>query len=142
VESTAASALYIRLYIDEHVWRRLAAQLRERGFDAVNVYEVDRGGLSDEEQWRYAAAQGRAILTFDKDGGRFVKLASDWFYFTPNILPTMPTTLSPMDFAERVGFGACLGLAGRLLAGRSGRRRAARRLIRAQWGRLLEVVLR
>ena len=75
-----ASALYIRLYIDEHVWRKLAAQLRERGFDAVNVYEVDRGGLSDEEQWRYAAAQGRAILTFDKDGGRFVKSASDWFY--------------------------------------------------------------
>lgn len=80
MESAAASSLYIRLYIDEHVWRKLAAQLRERGFDAVNVYEVNRGGLSDEEQWSYAAAQGRAVLTFDKEGGRFIKLAADWFY--------------------------------------------------------------
>jgi len=80
VESAPVSSLFIRLYIDEHVWRKLAAQLRERGFDAVNVYEVDRSGLSDEEQWSYATVQGRAVLTFDKDGGRFIKLAADWFY--------------------------------------------------------------
>jgi predicted nuclease of predicted toxin-antitoxin system len=73
-------SLYIRLYIDEHVWLKLAAQLRERGFDAVNVYEEGRDGLSDEEQWEYAAAQGRAFLTFDKDGGRFVDMAADYFY--------------------------------------------------------------
>lgn len=73
-------SLYIRLYIDEHVWYKLAAQLRERGFDAVNVYEVGRDGLPDEEQWEYAATQGRAFLTFDKDGGRFVDLAVSDFY--------------------------------------------------------------
>jgi predicted nuclease of predicted toxin-antitoxin system len=74
------SPLYIRLYIDEHVWRKLAAELRERGFDAVNVYDAGRTGLSDEEQWEYAAIQERAFLTFDKDGGRFVTMASEWFY--------------------------------------------------------------
>jgi len=37
-------------------------------------------GFSDEEQWRFAAAEGRAVLTFDKDGGRFVDLVVDWFY--------------------------------------------------------------
>ncbi|MBN1889890.1 MAG: DUF5615 family PIN-like protein [Thermoflexales bacterium] len=74
------SSLYIRLCVDEHVWRKLAAQLRERGFDAINVYEADRAGLTDEEQWNYAAAERRAFLTFDKEGGRFIKLASDWFY--------------------------------------------------------------
>jgi predicted nuclease of predicted toxin-antitoxin system len=72
--------LYIRLYIDEHVWLKLAAQLRERGFDVVNVYEEGRDGLSDEEQWEYAATQGRTLLTFDKDGGRFVEIAADYFY--------------------------------------------------------------
>lgn len=78
--SDTTPPLYVRLYIDEHVWRKLAVELRERGFDAVNVYEVDRGGLDDEEQWAYAADQERAILTFDKDGGRFINLASEWFY--------------------------------------------------------------
>ncbi len=78
--SNVAPSLYIRLYIDEHVWRKLAAELRERGFDAVNVFDVGRDGLPDEEQWNYAAAEGRAFLTYDKNGGRFVKLASDWFY--------------------------------------------------------------
>ena len=33
----------IRLFIDEDVWLGLAEALRERGFDAVHVYEVDRG---------------------------------------------------------------------------------------------------
>jgi len=28
----------------------------------------------------YAADQERAILTFDKDGSRFINLASEWFY--------------------------------------------------------------
>jgi hypothetical protein len=72
--------LFIRLYLDEHVWRKLAVELRERGFDAVNVAEVGREGFSDEEQWRFAAAEGRALLTFDKDGGQFVDLVADWFY--------------------------------------------------------------
>ena len=67
-------ALFIRLYLDEHVWRKLSAELRERGFDAVNVADVGREGFSDEEQWGFAAAEGRALLTFDKDGGRFVDL--------------------------------------------------------------------
>ena len=78
--SDPEQALFIRLYLDEHVWRKLAAELRERGFDAVNVAEVGREGFSDEEQWRFAAAEGRALLTFDKDGGQFVDLVADWFY--------------------------------------------------------------
>ena len=73
-------ALFIRLYLDEHIWRKLSAELRERGFDAVNVADVGREGFSDEEQWRFAAAEGRALLTFDKEGGRFVDLVTDWFY--------------------------------------------------------------
>jgi predicted nuclease of predicted toxin-antitoxin system len=65
-------SLFIRLYLDEHVWRKIAAELRERGFDAVNVSEVGREGLPDEEQWGFAAAERRALLTFDKEGGRLI----------------------------------------------------------------------
>jgi len=73
-------SLFIRLFLDEHVWRKLPAELRERGFDAVSVAEVGREGLPDEEQWSFAAAEGRALLTFDKHGGRFVDLVAEWFY--------------------------------------------------------------
>ena len=73
-------SLFVRLYLDEHIWRKLPAELRERGFDAVSVSEAGREGLPDEEQWSFAAAEGRALLTFDKDGGRFVDLVAEWFY--------------------------------------------------------------
>jgi hypothetical protein len=45
----------IRLFLDEDVWPDLAAVLREHGFDAVHVYEVERGGMSDADQLAYAA---------------------------------------------------------------------------------------
>jgi hypothetical protein len=38
----------VKLYLDEHVWRELTQRLREKGYDALHVYDVDRGGLSDE----------------------------------------------------------------------------------------------
>lgn len=68
----------IRLLIDEDVSKgpQLAAALRRRGFDAMAVQEVGRIGFSDEEQLEYAAAEGRAFLTFNiKD---FVRYAREW----------------------------------------------------------------
>jgi predicted nuclease of predicted toxin-antitoxin system len=69
----------IRLLIDEDVSKgsQLAAALRRRGFDAMAVQEVGRMGFSDEEQLDYAAAEGRAFLTFNiKD---FVRYAREWY---------------------------------------------------------------
>ena len=51
------------LLLDEDVWVGLAAALREVGHDVVAVGEIDRKGFSDEEQLRFATADGRAILT-------------------------------------------------------------------------------
>lgn len=56
----------IRLFIDDDVWLGLAAALRERGFDAVHVYEVAQGSLSDKEQMAFAIQQRRAMLTHNK----------------------------------------------------------------------------
>ncbi len=67
----------IKLYLDEHIWRELTRHLREKGYDVLHVYDVNRGGLSDESQLEFAAREGRAILTFDaKD---FIPLAELWY---------------------------------------------------------------
>jgi predicted nuclease of predicted toxin-antitoxin system len=53
----------ITLLLDEDVRPLLAEILRQRGYDAVHVLEVSRGGKSDLEQLAYAVSQGRAMLT-------------------------------------------------------------------------------
>jgi hypothetical protein len=55
--------LFCRLYLDEDVHRRVAAALRLRHFDVVSAHEVQRWGLTDNEQLSYAASEGRALFT-------------------------------------------------------------------------------
>jgi hypothetical protein len=74
---TATQTTTVRLLLDEDVWPGLASVLRERGFDAVHVSEVQRGGLPDADQLTYAAQTERAIMTHNiRD---FVPLAAEWF---------------------------------------------------------------
>jgi hypothetical protein len=62
---TPESHLFIRLYLDEDVHKRVASALRLRRFDVVSAHEVGRWGLSDEEQLAYAATEGRALFTYN-----------------------------------------------------------------------------
>ena len=67
----------IRLYLDEHIWRDLTQKLQDNGYDAVHVYDVERGGLPDEAQLEFATRQDRAILTYNaKD---FIPLVEFWY---------------------------------------------------------------
>jgi len=59
------SPLFIRLYLDEDVHKRVATAIRLRGFDVVSAHEVGHWGLDDEEQLSYAAAEGRALFTYN-----------------------------------------------------------------------------
>jgi len=68
----------IRLFIDEDVWLGLAATLRERGFDAIHVYEVGRGGLNDREQMAFAIQQRRAILSHNKR--HYIPLVAEYYW--------------------------------------------------------------
>ncbi|MEW5720055.1 MAG: DUF5615 family PIN-like protein, partial [Chloroflexota bacterium] len=70
------SALFIRLYLDEDVHRRVAVALRLRHFDVVSAHEVGRWGLSDEEQLTLAAAEGRALFTFNPPD--YLRLHLNW----------------------------------------------------------------
>jgi len=56
---------FVRLYLDEDVFRSVAVALRARGFDAISAHELQHYGWSDAEQLAYAAAQGRALFSFN-----------------------------------------------------------------------------
>ena len=70
--------LFISLYLDENISRRLAALLRAEGFDAVSALELSqvRGEWSDEKQLAHATHDNRAILTRDRTD--FLRLASEY----------------------------------------------------------------
>ena len=53
----------IRLLLDEDVRVLLAEVLRQRGYDAQHVLELNRGGKSDPEQLAHAIRERRTILT-------------------------------------------------------------------------------
>jgi len=73
---TGADRLFIFLYTDEDVTRRLAPLLRERGYDAASAWEAGTTGLTDEQQLAFAASQGWAILTYNRRD--FSVLARNW----------------------------------------------------------------
>ena len=53
----------IKTYLDEDVHGFIADALRLRGWDVETTVEADRQGSSDTDQIRYAAENGRAILS-------------------------------------------------------------------------------
>ena len=67
----------IKLLLDEDVWLGLAVALRERGFEALHVYEAGRGGIPDADQLAWATQEGRAILTHNARD--FAPLVSKYF---------------------------------------------------------------
>jgi hypothetical protein len=70
------SPLFVRLYLDEDVHRRVASALRLRNFDVVSAHEVQRWGLSDEEQLSYAATEYRTLFTYN--AADYLRLHLDW----------------------------------------------------------------
>jgi uncharacterized protein DUF5615 len=69
----------IRLYFDEDSARRsLARELRIRGADVVTAPEAGMGMRNDEEQLEWAAANNRAIYSFNR--GDFYRLHTRWLH--------------------------------------------------------------
>ncbi len=90
-----------RLLLDEHIWEGLASLLRSEGFDVIHVYEIGRGGLGDQDQLEYAAAQGRALLTFN--ARHFEPLAVEWFFAgRPHAGIIISDELPPGELRRRV----------------------------------------
>lgn len=70
--------LFIRLYLDEDVHKRVAYALRLRHFDVISAHEVGRWGFSDEEQLTYAATEGRALFTYNAVD--YLQLHLEWLH--------------------------------------------------------------
>jgi hypothetical protein len=55
----------VTFYLDENLSPRIAEILRARGVDAISAHEVGNTHIEDQTQLRYAAREGRAIVTCD-----------------------------------------------------------------------------
>lgn len=56
-----------RFLLDADISPRVAQVGRALGLDAISVYECARGELRDDEQLRLAAADGRLLVTRNRD---------------------------------------------------------------------------
>jgi predicted nuclease of predicted toxin-antitoxin system len=57
----------IRFHLDENCPNSIAEGLRRRGIDVTTSNDVELLGATDEVQIAYARAEGRVIVTHDKD---------------------------------------------------------------------------
>jgi predicted nuclease of predicted toxin-antitoxin system len=53
----------MKLYLDEDLSSQIAERLRDAGVNAVSAVDAGNVQLSDREQLRFAAAEGRALVT-------------------------------------------------------------------------------
>ncbi len=67
----------MRFLLDEDLGPEVAAIARGLGLDVVSVHEVDRRGLGDLDQLRYAAAEGRILVTRNRDD--YIRLTIAFF---------------------------------------------------------------
>ncbi len=54
-----------KFHLNEHLSPKLAAQLRQYGFDVTSTVEMGLVEADDDEQLAYAASSQRAIVTFN-----------------------------------------------------------------------------
>ena len=65
----------LKFYTDTHIAKAVIQQLRARGVDIVRCQEVGMADAGDEEHLRYAAAQGRILVSQDGD---FTIIHAEW----------------------------------------------------------------
>lgn len=70
------TVLFASIYLDEDVDVLLADLLRSRGFQALTARDAEQLHRSDADQLAFAAANGMAILTHNRDD--FVALHRDY----------------------------------------------------------------
>jgi predicted nuclease of predicted toxin-antitoxin system len=67
----------LRYLLDEDVHAEAAVAARDLGLDVVSVHEAGRRGLTDYEQLRLAAADGRIFVTRNRDD--YIRLTVEAF---------------------------------------------------------------
>ena len=105
-----------KVYLDEDVYYAVALGLRRRGYDVLTTAEAERRGSDDEDQLRFAATQGRVLVTFNR--GHFARLHGDFL--------ASRTQHSGIIVSTQAGIGPVVRALARVLAGADATRFANR----------------
>ena len=65
------------MYLDEDISSKVAEILRKKGMDAVSAHETGMLETSDDEQLAFAASEGRAMVTRNRDD--YITLSVQFF---------------------------------------------------------------
>ena len=67
----------MKLYLDEDISPKVSVILRKKGMDAVSAHETGLIEASDKQQLSFAAAEGRALVTRNRND--FITLTVQFF---------------------------------------------------------------
>ena len=67
----------MKLYLDEDISPKVSKILRKKGMDATSAHETGLVEAADEEQLAFAAVEGRAMVTRNRDD--FITLTVQFF---------------------------------------------------------------
>jgi predicted nuclease of predicted toxin-antitoxin system len=60
----------VKFKLDENIGRRGLELLKASGHDVMTVWDQDLRGITDEELFEICSAEGRALVTLDRDFGQ------------------------------------------------------------------------
>jgi predicted nuclease of predicted toxin-antitoxin system len=90
----------VKLYLDEDISPKVSVILRKKGMDAVSAHETGMLEASDDEQLSFSAAEGRAMVTRNRND--FITVTVQFFNdLKPHRgLIIVPHTISGSEFSK------------------------------------------
>jgi predicted nuclease of predicted toxin-antitoxin system len=88
----------VKFKLDENIGRRGLELLKASGHNVMTVWDQDLHGVTDEELFEVCAAEGRALITLDRDFGQVIRF-----------LPERSAGIVVLDVGSRTTLQAIIG---------------------------------